>query len=95
VLALVVVLVALALANTRRVELDWLVGSTRASLIWIILATAIVFESEAASVTVMAACNVSSPALRDRSCCGVAVHAGWPGPGGKAVTCGPAPLSTT
>jgi uncharacterized integral membrane protein len=39
--ALVVLLVALALANTRRVELDWLVGTTRASLIWIVLVTAI------------------------------------------------------
>ena len=39
--ALVVLLVALALANTRHVEVDWLVGSTRASLIWIMIVTAV------------------------------------------------------
>src|SRR5262245_45480383 len=38
---LVVILCALAVANTRAVRLDWVVGSTRASLIWIILAAAI------------------------------------------------------
>ena len=35
-----VLLVALAAANTRAVRLDWLVGSTQASLVWIILAAA-------------------------------------------------------
>jgi len=39
--ALGILLVALALANTRRVELDWLVGSTRAPVIWIVLAAAL------------------------------------------------------
>jgi len=39
--ALVVLVVALALANTRQVELNWLFGSGDASLVWIILATAI------------------------------------------------------
>ena len=38
---LVVVVVALALANTRSVEVSWVFGSTRQSLVWIILATAI------------------------------------------------------
>ena len=38
--ALLVVLVALIAANTRAVKLDWVVGSTNASLIWSILATA-------------------------------------------------------
>src|SRR5438874_1286102 len=32
-----VVVIALTLANTRRVELSWVVGKTRASLVWIIL----------------------------------------------------------
>jgi len=40
--ALLVVLVALIAANTRAVKLDWVVGSTHASLIWIILATAVI-----------------------------------------------------
>jgi uncharacterized integral membrane protein len=40
--ALLVVLVALIAANTRAVKLDWVVGSARASLIWIILATAVI-----------------------------------------------------
>ena len=39
---LLVVLVALVLANTRRVEVSWVLGSTRQSLVWIILAAAIV-----------------------------------------------------
>jgi uncharacterized integral membrane protein len=40
-LALVVVLIAFVVANTRSVKLDWVVGSTRASLVWIVLAAAI------------------------------------------------------
>jgi uncharacterized integral membrane protein len=40
--ALLVVLVALIAANTRAVKLDWVVGSTHASLIWIILTTAVI-----------------------------------------------------
>jgi uncharacterized integral membrane protein len=40
--ALLVVLIALIVANTRSVELDWIVGSTRASLVWIILVAAVV-----------------------------------------------------
>jgi uncharacterized integral membrane protein len=38
---LIVILCALVVANTRAVRLDWVVGSIRASLIWIILASAI------------------------------------------------------
>ncbi len=40
--ALLVVLVALVAANTRKVEVSWVFGSTRQSLVWIILVTAIV-----------------------------------------------------
>ena len=40
--ALLVVLVALVAANTRRVEVSWVLGSTRQSLVWIILVAAIV-----------------------------------------------------
>ena len=36
-----VVLVVLIAANVRSVKLDWVVGSTHASLIWIILAAAV------------------------------------------------------
>ena len=39
--ALLVVLVVLASENTHTAKLDWVVGSTRASLSWIILAAAI------------------------------------------------------
>ena len=39
--ALLVVLIALIAANTRSVKLDWVVGSTEASLVWIILASAL------------------------------------------------------
>jgi uncharacterized integral membrane protein len=39
--ALLAVLVILASANTDAAKLDWVVGSTRASLSWIILAAAI------------------------------------------------------
>jgi uncharacterized integral membrane protein len=39
--ALLVCLVALILANTRSVKLSWVFGDTNASLIWIILASAI------------------------------------------------------
>jgi uncharacterized integral membrane protein len=41
-LALLVVLVALVVANTREVEVSWVFGSTRQSLVWIILVAAIV-----------------------------------------------------
>ena len=40
--AALVVLVALIVDNTRSVELSWVVGSGRASLIWIIVVSAIV-----------------------------------------------------
>jgi uncharacterized integral membrane protein len=39
--ALLVVLVALAVANTRQVKLSWVVGTSHASLVWIILASAV------------------------------------------------------
>jgi uncharacterized integral membrane protein len=40
-IALLVVLIVLISANTRTVKLDWAIGSTRASLVWIILAAAV------------------------------------------------------
>jgi uncharacterized integral membrane protein len=39
--ALLVVLVVLVSANTRAAKLDWVFGSTHASLVWIILAAAV------------------------------------------------------
>jgi len=39
--ALLVVLIALVIANTRQVKLSWAVGSAHASLVWIILASAV------------------------------------------------------
>ena len=39
--ALLVILIALVIANTRTVEVSWVFGSTRQSLVWIILAAAI------------------------------------------------------
>ena len=39
--ALLVCLVALVLANTRSVKLSWVFGDTNASLVWIILVAAI------------------------------------------------------
>jgi len=39
--ALSVVLIALVVANTGRVKLSWVVGSGHASLVWIILASAV------------------------------------------------------
>jgi uncharacterized integral membrane protein len=39
--ALLVVLIALVIANTRQVKLSWVVGSSHASLVWIILASAV------------------------------------------------------
>jgi uncharacterized integral membrane protein len=39
--AFFVVLVALIVANTRRVKISWVVGSTRQSLIWIIIVAAL------------------------------------------------------
>ena len=40
--ALVVLLIALVASNTRKVELDWIVGSGQASLVWIIVVSAVV-----------------------------------------------------
>ena len=42
VVALFVVLIVLISANTRTVKLSWAFGSTRASLVWIILVTAVI-----------------------------------------------------
>jgi len=39
--ALLVVLIALVAANTRQVKLSWVAGSGHASLVWIILASAV------------------------------------------------------
>jgi uncharacterized integral membrane protein len=39
--AALVILILLVAANTRSVKLDWVVGSTHASLVWIILAAAV------------------------------------------------------
>ena len=40
--ALLAVLIVLSSKNTRSVTLDWAVGSTNASLVWIILAAAVI-----------------------------------------------------
>jgi uncharacterized integral membrane protein len=40
-LALLVIVIALAVANTRQVKLSWVVGTSHASLVWIILAAAV------------------------------------------------------
>lgn len=40
-ITLLVVLIALATANTRRVKLSWVAGSGHASLVWIIVASAV------------------------------------------------------
>jgi uncharacterized integral membrane protein len=39
--ALLVIVIALAAANTRQVKLSWVVGTGHASLVWIILAAAV------------------------------------------------------
>jgi|SRR5438128_1204064 len=39
--AILVVLVILVAKNTRSAKLDWAIGSTRASLVWIILVSAL------------------------------------------------------
>jgi uncharacterized integral membrane protein len=39
--ALLVIVIALALANTRQVKISWLLGTSHASLVWIILAAAV------------------------------------------------------
>ena len=39
--ALLLIVIALAVANTRQVELSWLVGTSHASLVWIIIAAAV------------------------------------------------------
>ena len=41
VVALLVVVIALAVANTRQVKLSWVVGDSQASLVWIVLAAAV------------------------------------------------------
>jgi uncharacterized integral membrane protein len=39
--ALLVIVIALAVENTRQVKLSWIVGSSHTSLIWIVLASAV------------------------------------------------------
>jgi uncharacterized integral membrane protein len=39
--ALLVVVIALVIANTRQVKLSWVVGTGDASLVWIIIASAV------------------------------------------------------
>ncbi len=41
-IGLIVILIVLISVNTRTVKLSWAFGSTRASLVWIILATAVI-----------------------------------------------------
>jgi uncharacterized integral membrane protein len=40
-IVVLIAIIALLLANTRSVKVSWVVGSTRQSLIWIVLVTAI------------------------------------------------------
>ena len=40
-IALLVILIALVVANTRQVKLSWVVGTGNASLVWILLAAAV------------------------------------------------------
>jgi uncharacterized integral membrane protein len=40
-LAVLIVLIALIVANSRTVELDWIFGSGHASLVWVVLAAAV------------------------------------------------------
>ena len=40
--ALVAVLIALAASNTARVKVNWLIGSSHVSLVWLVLVTAVV-----------------------------------------------------
>ncbi len=40
-IVVLVVIIALLLANTRTVEVSWVFGSTRQPLVWIVLVTAI------------------------------------------------------
>jgi uncharacterized integral membrane protein len=40
--ALLVCLIGLVVANTRQVKLSWVVGSSTASLVWIVLASAVI-----------------------------------------------------
>ncbi len=42
VVVLIAVLVALVATNTARVHVDWLVGSSRVSLVWLVLVAAII-----------------------------------------------------
>ncbi len=41
VVALVAVLIALAASNTTQVKVNWLIGSSRVSLVWLVLAAAV------------------------------------------------------
>ena len=40
--ALVAVLIALAASNTAQVKVNWLIGSSRVSLVWLVLAAALI-----------------------------------------------------
>jgi uncharacterized integral membrane protein len=40
-IALLVILIALVVANTRQVKLSWILGTGHASLVWIVLAAAV------------------------------------------------------
>jgi uncharacterized integral membrane protein len=40
-IAALVVLIALVIANVRQVKIDWVFGSTHASLVWVVLASAV------------------------------------------------------
>ena len=41
-MALVAVLIALAASNTAQVKVNWLIATSRVSLVWLVLATAII-----------------------------------------------------
>jgi len=55
--ALLVILIALVVANTRTVKVSWILGSTRQSLVWIILARAILGWLLGIVTSVIVACS--------------------------------------
>ena len=65
--ALIAVLIALAASNTARVKVNWLVGSSHVSLVWLVLVTAIVAWLLGLLVSARLNWRTRGPRLRGRA----------------------------
>ena len=65
--ALVAIVIALAASNTARVKVDWLIGSSHVSLVWLVLVTAILGWALGLTTSARLHWRTRAPRRRDRT----------------------------